>query len=339
MTSYKSCVCALACAILIFTPMVRGQEAEAEPVSAERIESFKDMRFGMFICWSFSTFSNVEWTRDVKDVSWFNPTGFEPDEWASVAADAEMGYILLLTKHHDGFCLWETKTTDWNVMQSPLGVDVVAGVRKACDEQGLGLALYFSEGDWTWPDRKDPQKKKEQLRELLTQYGPIEFIWFDHAQTDGGLSHDETTAFVKSIQPDCLVGYNHGAASGDLRLGEYGHAAALDETGGEDGAAGKGDGAGFGAKDAAGYDGYVAAEFTFPIMNAKQSRWFYSMPQWDDIAMKAQEIYEHYQGAVAHRNLFSIDVGPDRAGRLRKIDAQRLREVGHLIRAGSTAAP
>jgi alpha-L-fucosidase len=65
-----------------------------------------------------------------------------------------MGYILFLTKHHDGFCLWDTETTQRKVTRSPLGKDVLAAVRKSCDKYGLKLALYFSEGDWTWPDNK-----------------------------------------------------------------------------------------------------------------------------------------------------------------------------------------
>lgn len=307
-----------------------GASAVAQPpLTQQRIDEFHDLRFGMFVCWSFSTFSNVEWTRGVKDLSWFNPTGFEPEQWADVAADAGMRYILLLTKHHDGFCLWDTDTTDWKVTNSPLGLDVVEHVRRACDARGLRLAFYFSEGDWTWPGWKDPERKKAQLGELLTRYGPIEFIWFDHAQTDGGLDHGQTTAFVKAIQPDCLVGYNHGQASGDLRLGEYGHAAPLDAPGG----------AGYGAEDAAGYTGYVAAEFTFPIMNAAANRWFYTMPEWDDRARPPEEIYRHYLAAAEHRNIFSLDVGPNRSGRIRDVDARTLRQVGRYIRGEASPPP
>ena len=66
-----------------------------------------------------------------------------------------MGYILFLTKHHDGFCLWDTKTTDRKVTKAPLGRDVLAELRKSCDKHGIKLALYFSEGDWTWPGAVD----------------------------------------------------------------------------------------------------------------------------------------------------------------------------------------
>ncbi len=84
--------------------------------------------------------------------------------------------------------------------KSPLGQDVLAKARQSCDKHGLKLALYFSEGEWGGPDKPgggrlrgnggyDPEKKKAQLRELLTQYGPIEFFWMDHAVGDGGLGH------------------------------------------------------------------------------------------------------------------------------------------------------
>ena len=149
-----------------------------------RAEELKELRFGMFICWSFSTFSGYEWTPGVEDIRFFNPTGFHPDQWCKTVKDAGMEYILFLTKHHDGFCLWDTETTDRKVTNSPLGVDVLARLKQTCDKHDIKLALYFSEGDWSWSGRKDihtsvarPEIKKAQLRELLIQYGPIEYLW------------------------------------------------------------------------------------------------------------------------------------------------------------------
>ena len=149
------------------------------------------MKWGMFICWSFSTFYGQEWTpTQDKDASFFKATGCDTDQWCQTAKDAGMGYILFLTKHHDGFCLWDTKTTEKKVTNSPLGIDVLAKLRKSCDKHGIKLALYFSEGDWNWPGAVDgkggnggseSRVKKAQLKELLTQYGPIEFWWMDHA--------------------------------------------------------------------------------------------------------------------------------------------------------------
>ncbi len=179
----------------------------------------------MFICWSFSTFSGKEWTPGVTNVSLFKATGCDTEQWVKTAKEAQMGYILFLTKHHDGFCLWDTKTTDRKVTKSPLGHDVLRELRAACDKHGIKLALYFSEGEWDWPNQPggkryqanggyNPEMKKAQLRELLTDYGPVEYIWFDHAVGDGGVSHEETVNFCKALQPDCFIGFNHGAPAG-----------------------------------------------------------------------------------------------------------------------------
>ena len=93
---------------------------------SKRAEELRNLKWGMFICWSFSTFSEKEWTPGVKDVSFFKATEVDTDQWAKTAKEAGMGYILFLTKHHDGFCLWDTKTTDRKVTKVPLGKDVLA---------------------------------------------------------------------------------------------------------------------------------------------------------------------------------------------------------------------
>jgi alpha-L-fucosidase len=287
--------------------------------TAQRVRELQKLKWGMFVCWSFSTFSDKEWTPGVKDVSFFNATGMDTDQWARAAKEAGMGYILFLTKHHDGFSLWDTATTDWKVTRSPLGKDVLAAVRKSCDKYGIKLALYFSEGDWTWPGMKNAELKRAQLRELCTRYGPIEFFWFDHAQTDGGLSHKETAAFVKSIQPDCFVGFNHGEPAGDLRLGELGGPGSLE------------DHSAAGPYATPGDVKYLLAEFAMPILGMG-GRWFFTNPDNDKHVRSPWELFGLYLGAVKHGNIFSLDVGPDRAGRLRAIDERTLQETGRLIR-------
>ena len=323
----------LSCFIVGCTADIQAPPGNAGAVDvdmAQRAKELKNLRFGMFICWSFSTFSNVEWTHDVKSLDWFNPTGCDTDQWCRVAKDAGMGYILFLTKHHDGFCLWDTDTTDWKVTQSPLGLDVLAKVRKSCDKFGLKLALYFSEGDWTWPDWKNPERKKAQIRELLTRYGPIEYIWFDHAQTDGGLSHEETVKWVKKFQPACFAGFNHGPAAGDIRLGEMAQPGPLDDT----------DVLRYGKNEAAKYKGYLLAEFTYPILRGRGTgRWFYTMPEWDNACISAESIYQDYLGALKYDNIFSLDVAPMRNGQLRPIDVETLQKVGKYIRGEITLAP
>jgi alpha-L-fucosidase len=313
----------------------------AEPVDmSKRTEELKDLKWGMFICWSFSTFSGKEWTPGIDDHSFFRATSVDTDQWARTAKEAGMGYILFLTKHHDGFCLWDTQTTDRKVTKAPLGRDVLAELKKSCDKYGIKLALYFSEGEWRHPGGldhpdttgekkstqggRDPEMKKAQLKELLTQYGPIEYIWFDHAVGDGGLSHAETIAFCKALQPGCFIGFNHGDQKGaDIRLGELGRPGPL-----TDSAAGP-------YMSNASSSSYLLAEFTYPIQPSrpKGAMWFYSHPDNEGVCHSPEKLYRDYLGAVKYGNVFALDVGPNYEGKLRDIDVQTLRKVGEMIRS------
>ncbi len=299
-----------------------------------RAKQVTDMKFGMFICWSFSTFYGQEWTpTQDKDASFFKATGCDTDQWCKTAKAAGMDYILFLAKHHDGFCLWDTATTEKKVTNSPLGIDVLAKLRKSCDKYGIKLALYFSEGDWNWPGAVDgapykggnnPEMKKAQLKELLTRYGPIEFWWMDHAAGTGGLNHADTVAYMHKFQPNTFVGFNHGEAAGRLCLREMGRPGKIGDKS-----------ATRYNKDAEGsFNGYQVAEFTYPILPPHQggAMWFYSLPEHDDLCLPAKKIYRDYVGAVHFGNIFSLDVGPDYAGRIRDIDVRTLTEVGRMIR-------
>jgi len=144
-----------ACCILMLLAMTASaQHSEAD---LARARTLSDLRMGMFVCWSLSTFSGYEWTRGVTSPDYFKATGCDTDQWCQTAKEAGMGYILFLTKHHDGFCLWDTKTTEFKSTNSPLKLDVLAALRNSCDKYGLKLALYFSEGDWTWIKKPLPQ--------------------------------------------------------------------------------------------------------------------------------------------------------------------------------------
>ena len=268
----------------------------AEKVDMQkRAKELKDLKWGMFICWSFSTFSGKEWTPGIDDVSYFKATECDTDQWARTAKEAGMGYILFLTKHHDGFCLWDTKTTDRKITNAPLGKDVLAELKKSCDKYGIKLALYFSESEWAWPDKPDgtryrqngghnPEMKKAQIRELLTQYGPIEYLWFDYAIGDGGLSHKDTVAFVKSIQPGCFVGFSFGDQDdADLRLGERGGPGPINDPSTAGPYIKKY------MKEHKHGTKYLAAEFTYPILPPHKggALWFYSLPEHDNLCHPA----------------------------------------------------
>jgi len=303
-----------------------------------RAQQIKDMKFGMFICWSFSTFSGSEWTKTTdKDASYFKATGCDTDQWCATAKAAGMNYILFLTKHHDGFCLWDTATTEKKSTNSPIGVDVLAKLRKSCDKHGIKLALYFSEGDWNWPGAGDgkhhqggkhPEMKKAQLKELLTQYGPIEFWWMDHATGTGGLSHEETVKWMHKFQPNTFVGFNHGAPAGRICLREQGRPGKVGDTSATR----------YNKQAEGSYKDYLLAEFTYPILPPHKggAMWFYSLPKHDNLCRPAEGLYKDYLGAVKYGNIFSINIGPNYAGKIREIDVKTLKEVGRMIREGET---
>lgn len=307
------------------------------PINKERIpdkiraEEIRNLRFGMFICWSFSTFAGKEYTTEPHGPEFFKARGCDTDQWARTAKEAGMNYILFLTKHHDGFCLWDTKTTAHKVTNSPLKIDVLKKVKESCDKYGLKLALYFSEGDWTVPgDRKgkraaipNAELKKAQLEELLTQYGDIEFIWFDHAAGNGGLSHKETVEWVHKFQPNVFCGFNHGEPAGRLSLRERGKPGKI----GTDGVAPH-------TKNETKYDKYLLAEFTYPLLPKHKGGaiWFYSLPKHDNLKGDAQKVYKDYLDAGKYGNIFSLNIGPNYEGKLRKVDIEVLKEVGVLIR-------
>ena len=173
--------------------------------------------YGMFMHFGINTFSGDEWSDGTVSVDKYNPTDLDCDQWVRVARDAGFRYVLLITKHHDGFCLWDSKYTDYDVASTKVKTDIVAEVSKACKKYGLEFALYYSLWDrheTTFTD-KDPQKyvqfMERQLTELFTNYGPICELWLDggwkRKPDEWGM--DSVYSLVKKLQPNCAVSVNH----------------------------------------------------------------------------------------------------------------------------------
>ena len=128
----------------------------------QKLEDWKDARFGMFIHWGPVSLKGTEigWSRgreipvDEYDNLYkkFDAVSFDANSWVSVAKAGGMKYIILTTKHHDGFCLWNTRQTDFNIMNSPLHRDVVKELAEACKKQGIAFGTYYSTTDWHHPD-------------------------------------------------------------------------------------------------------------------------------------------------------------------------------------------
>ena len=129
----------------LFSLLLTGLTVSAQQKSLHELQqAFVDLRFGMFIHYNMPTYSIEDWPDPDMPVSAFAPTNLDCRQWAKAAKAANMSYGCLTTKHHSGFCIWDTKTTDYNSMQSPAHVDVVRQYVDAFREEGLAVMLYFS---------------------------------------------------------------------------------------------------------------------------------------------------------------------------------------------------
>ncbi len=159
-----------------------AKDADVQPNPAQR--AWMDLGFGMFIHFGINTFYDKEWSDGTLDPMGFNPTQIDTDQWCSVAKEAGMKYVVITTKHHDGFALWPSKHSKYTVAQSPFKGDVLALLANSAQKYGLKLGFYYS----IW-DAHDPRMENDwwafmdftyaQVEELLTGYGEIVELWLD----------------------------------------------------------------------------------------------------------------------------------------------------------------
>jgi alpha-L-fucosidase len=203
-------------AVLVAAQQTLGQlPKETEAQKTQRMKWWTDARFGMFIHWGlYSMPARHEWVKNrermnndqyQKYFDNFNPDLFDPHEWAKMAKAAGMKYVVLTSKHHEGFCLFDSKFTDYKATNTPYGKDLIKEYVEAFRAEGLKVGFYYSLIDWHHPeytiDRNHPQRQesdtayarlnkgrdmnkyreyiKNQVTELLTNYGDISIIWFD----------------------------------------------------------------------------------------------------------------------------------------------------------------
>lgn len=234
---------ALASVCLMQTaPSLAQSQSDQYEGNKQKIENWKDNRFGMFIHWGpvALTGKEISWSRGAQTpvdeydhlYERFNPTNFNADEWVSIAKAAGMKYIVLTTKHHDGFCLWDTKQTDYNIMHTPFKRDIVKELSEACKKQGIEFGAYYSTCDWHNPDfpRTSPGGKtlreksdldaytsylKREVSELIDNYGPLYVLWFDVPQMFDKVRGQGVVDLLRGLQPDILVN-NRTGAPGDF---------------------------------------------------------------------------------------------------------------------------
>ncbi len=203
-------------------------------------------RFGMFIHWGLYAIPAVheqvlargDWKHEDYEALMhrFNPEKYDPEEWVKLARDCGMSYICFTAKHHDGFCMWDTAQTDYNIMKTPYGRDVLAMLADACKKYDMKLSLYYSNPDWHHPNAynsksthqwkaKHPELSdmdayiayiKAQVTELLTNYGEIYTFFWDIPPQMEDRSINE---LVRSLQPHILIN-NRGFDAGDFATPE-----------------------------------------------------------------------------------------------------------------------
>lgn len=228
------------------------------PENLKAREWFQNAKFGMFIHWGvYSVLGDGEWVMNNQNISiesyeklpaFFNPVAYDPEEWVRIAKEAGMKYITITSRHHDGFSMFDTNASDYNIVDgTPYKKDVLKALAAACKKEDIKLFFYYSLLDWHNDDYFPRGRTgrgidgrstngdwnaylefmKKQLTELLTQYGDIAGIWFDghwdQVEWDGknygaekvDWHYKEIYSLIHSLQPQCLIGNNHHLAPKD----------------------------------------------------------------------------------------------------------------------------
>lgn len=287
-------------------------------------QAFLDLRFGMFIHLNMATFQEREWGDPSRPATLFNPSELDTDQWARAARAANMGFGCLTTKHHDGFCLWPTRTGSLNVMQSSYPHDVVRRYVDSFRKAGLAVCLYYSILDLRAdirPHHVTPEKIaliKAQVTELLTQYGPITALILDGWAAGWSrisyaeLPFREVYDTVKRLQPDCLV-TDHNADQYPAPALYYTDIKQYEQHAGQK----------------------ISPSTQVPSQSGTtlQSEWFWKTSYPTAELASARSIVEEWLVPfnANHCNLI-LNVAPNRAGRFDANAVARLEEIGQLWR-------
>jgi alpha-L-fucosidase len=224
-------------------PKTKNFLSETKTRKEQRMKWWKDARFGLFIHWGLYSVPAGEWKGETNHAEWirttaqipvteyekfvqqFDPEKFNATEWVQLAKAAGMKYIVITSKHHDGFCMFDSKQTDFDIMSTPFHRDVMKELSEACRKEGIQLCFYHSIMDWHHPDylpRRDWEKDrpaaganfsnyisymKNELKELLTNYGKIGVLWFD-GEWENTWTHEkgkDLYQYVRGLQPSIII--------------------------------------------------------------------------------------------------------------------------------------
>ena len=321
------------------------------PVPTERQMLWHQMEFYAFVHFTVNTFTDKEWGYGDEDPNIFDPTQLDTRQWARTAQAAGMKGIIITAKHHDGFCLWPSKYTEHSVKHSPWKDgkgDVVGDLAKACREYDLKLGIYLSPWDRNHPDYGKPEYItyfKNQLTELLSNYGEIFTVWFDGA--NGGTGYyggareerriDRLTYYrwpeihqlVRKLQPHACMFSDAGP---DVRW--VGNEAG--RTGRMNWSRFKRDGfyPGISGRNRELTEGHPDGDYWVPteVNTSIRPGWFYHADQ-DRRVKSVEQLVNIYCASVGNNGNFLLNVPPDRRGLFHETDVKHLTALGQYIKA------
>jgi len=310
-------------------------------VSPSGLTQFQESAFGLSVHWGLYCLSHSgnEWIyfhnripleTYQKRVAKFNPVRFDADEWADLMVEAGQKFLLITSKHHDGFCMWDTAHIDFKITNTPFGRDVLAELADALHERGLGLHFYYSLVDWTHPAyRQDWPRYVEyyqnQLRELCTRFGQIAGIVFDGYWPRNEFEGDELEYFaprgpwdltgtydlIHSLQPDAVITNNTHVLplkGEDYQIWE------LDLPG----------------ENKIGFNCTEIGDKSTACWWNLNTGWSYQ--PWNHCVKSADEIVGTYRAARSRNAVFFLNVGPRPFGDIHPEEQQVLRRIGQTIR-------
>jgi alpha-L-fucosidase len=317
-------------------------QPSAENLQARR--EFQDMKFGMFIHWGvYSVLGDGEWVFHNRKLTldeynrlpaFFDPEKFDAKTWVALAKSAGMKYITITSRHHDGFAMFDSKVSDWNIVaRTPYKRDPLKMLAEECHRQGIKLFFYYSQLDWhnpdyyprgatDWPngrpDRGDWNAYLDtymdgQLRELLSNYGPIGGIWFDGMwdKPDADWHLAKTYALIHQLQPAALIIANHHQTP---RPGEDVQTFERDLPGQNT--------AGFNTK-------YVSTQLPLEMSDTLNDSWGFNIG--DDHYKSAAEVERRLVRAAGNNSNLLMNIGPYPNGEIDPQFVARLNEVGEWL--------
>ena len=322
MNSFRNRSTISALTLFLIASLASAQSFPDVKPSPQQI-AWQDLEFGVIIHFSTNTFLDREWGDGTADPSVFNPTQFDPEQWMKAIRDSGAKYVVLVAKHHDGFCLWPTDQTAYSVKSSPWKGgkgDVVGDVARAARKYGLQFGVYLSPWDRHEPRYKNSAAYDEyyqaELSELASNYGDLVEFWLDGAGSAGHVyNFAKIVETLRTYQPNTIV-------FADTGLFEYGDARWV---GTENGRVPYEN---WNVIDRHGYLRWRPVEADTPLRN---QHWFWHPD--DEASLKSlNELLTTYDQTAGRGAQLMLGLAPDRRGLLPDSDVARLQEFGRALR-------